>query len=119
MEEEAQVEVWRWRRKRKWRWRLMFLLYRCKRMFYRSWYMFVQGYVLPGLENELVLGLSESIDLCIGCWEVQLAVGVVCMYHISCYPGVRGRDWVIVPFTSGIGHASGNLDLECSFACQN
>src|SRR6266540_4291847 len=97
----------------------MLLLYRFKRMLYLSWYMSFQGNISLGLENELVLGLSESIDLCIGCWEVQLAVRAVCMYHISCYPDVRGRDWVTVPYTPGIGHARGNLNLECSFAYQS
>src|SRR5438128_915422 len=88
-------------------------------MLYTSWYMSVQGYVSPGQENELILGLSKSIDLCIGCWEVQLSVDTACMYYISCYPGVRGRDWVTMPITPGIGHARGNLDHECSFACRN
>ena len=67
--------------------------------------MSFQGNVSPGPENELVLGISESIDLCIGCWEVQLAVYDICMYHISSYPGVHGWDWVTMLFTPGIGHA--------------
>ena len=45
--------------------------------------MSFQGNVSPGPENELVLSVSESIDLSIGCWEVQLAVLGVFMYHIS------------------------------------
>ncbi len=67
----------------------MLLLYRFK-LLYLSSYMSFQGNVSSGPENELVLGPSESVDLCIGCWEVQLAVHGVCMYHISCYPDVRG-----------------------------
>src|SRR5947207_6180988 len=76
--------------------RVMLLLYRFK-LLYLSSYMSFQGNVSLGPENELVLGPSESVDLYIGCWEVQLAVHGICMYHISCYPDVRGGDWVTVP----------------------
>src|SRR6266540_7467554 len=81
----------------------MLLLYRLKRLLYLSCFISFQGNVLPGPENELVLGLSESIDLCIGCWEVQLVVRAVCMYHITCYPNVRGRDWVTMSYMPEIG----------------
>src|SRR5438128_4816547 len=52
----------------------MYLAYRFKRMLYLRLYLSFQANVSPGPENELVLGGSESIDLSIGCWEVQLAV---------------------------------------------
>src|SRR5438128_1937802 len=67
----------------------MLLLYRFK-LLYLSSYLSLQGNVSSRPENELVLGPSESVDLCIRCWEVQLAVHGVCMYHISCYLDVRG-----------------------------
>src|SRR5438105_14037736 len=89
----------RWRSNRKWtfrRLRVMYLVYRFKRMLYLRWYMSFQANVSPGPENELVLGGSESIDLSIGCCEVQLAVLNVFMYHNSRYPDLRRRDWITV-----------------------
>src|SRR6266508_2717812 len=93
----------------------MLLRYRFKRPLYLSWYISFQGNISVGPQNELVLRLSESINLCIGCWEVQLAIHGVCMYHISCDPNVRVGDWFTVQYTLRIDHARGNLNLECSF----